>query len=124
MGRPLTSVATALLLGSSVTLAQAQRPGPGERYEPGVELLSFAAPDGRVRVWYLLDTAAAVPAEDTAPADGIPDFVADVAAVADESHRIYVEELGFRAPLADTTFLPAGEAGGDERLDIYLVDFG
>jgi outer membrane receptor for ferrienterochelin and colicins len=124
MGRAVTPVLIALLLGSSVTLARAQRPAPGERYEPGVELLSFAAPDGRVRVWYVLDTAAAVPAEDTAPADGIPDFVADVAAVADESHRIYVDELGFRAPLADTAFLPAAEAGGDERLDIYLVDFG
>jgi outer membrane receptor for ferrienterochelin and colicins len=124
MGRAVTLVVIALLLGSSVTLARAQRPGPGERYEPGVELLSFAAPDGRVRVWYVLDTEDAVPAEDAAPADGIPDYVADVAAVAEESHRIYVDELGFRAPLADTDFLPPEEAGGDERLDIYLLAFG
>jgi outer membrane receptor for ferrienterochelin and colicins len=114
----------ALLLASNATLAQAQRPGPGERYEPGVELLSFAAPDGRVRVWYVLDTLDAVPAEDVAPADGIPDYVADVAAVAEESHRIFVDELGFRPPLADTGFLPPEQAGGDERLDLYLIDFG
>lgn len=124
MGRPVRIVLIALLLGSSAHLARAQRPAPGERYEPGVALLSFAPPDSGVRVWYVLDTADAVPADDTAPADGIPDYVADVAAVADESHRIYVDELGFRAPLADTDFLPDAEAGGDERLDIYLLDFG
>jgi outer membrane receptor for ferrienterochelin and colicins len=124
MGRSVTSLLISLLLGSSATLAQAQRPGPGERYEPGVELLSFAAPDGRVRVWYVLDTLDAVPGEDTAPADGVPDYVADVAAVADESHRLFVDALGFRAPVADTDLLPAEAAGGDERLDIYLLDFG
>lgn len=124
MGRPVTVVVIALLLASNATLAQAQRPGPGERYEPGVELLSFSAPDGRVRVWYVLDTLDAVPAEDVAPADGIPDYVAEVAAVAEESHRIFVDELGFRPPLADTGFLPPEQAGGDERLDLYLIDFG
>jgi outer membrane receptor for ferrienterochelin and colicins len=125
MGRPVTVVAIALLLASSASLARAQRPGPGERYEPGVTLQSFVAgPGGRVRVWYVLDTKDAVPLEDLAPADGVPDYVAEVAAVAEESHRIFVDQQGFRAPLADTDFLPADEAGGDELLDLYLLDFG
>src|SRR5262249_35062272 len=56
--------------------------------------------------------ADAVPAADT-NGNGVPDFVEQIASVAEPALGQLVG-LGFRAPLPD------GTAGGDARTDIYL----
>ena len=123
MGRFLKGALMALLLVSGVATAHAQRPGPGDRYDDDAVLRSYAPADSRVRVWYVSEGEDAVPPGDVAPADGVPDYVDEIARVADESHAIYVDLLGFRAPLVDADLLPADEVGGDERFDIYLLHF-
>ena len=83
------------------------------RYPPGVQLESFARPDGRFRVHYTSSGPDAVPLEGV----GVPAYVRAVADTYEEALSFY-ERLGFRRPLSD------GTAGGDDRVDVYLVDFG
>lgn len=54
--------------------------------------------------------------EDTAPANGIPDFVDRVGEAAEASHAVQHGELGWRSPVPD------GPLGGSSLTDIYLVD--
>ncbi len=125
MGHVVTIVAaTALSLASATAHAQVARPGPGNGYDDDVELLSFDSSAGNFRIWYVLGSDDAVPAADTSPADGVPDYVANAAQIAEQSRAIFVEQYGFRAPLVDAELLPAEQVGGDARLDIYLIDFG
>lgn len=123
-GHVASGSAVLLALAAGWPAAAAGRPGPGDRYDDGAELRSAVSDAGRFRVWYVTEGADAVPAGDTAPANGVPDFVDEVAAVAERSHDLFVVERGFRAPLVDTDYLPADQAGGDERYDIYLLVFG
>ncbi|GAB4569132.1 MAG: hypothetical protein Tsb0020_23130 [Haliangiales bacterium] len=118
------AAATALSLASATAHAQVARPGPGNGYDADIELLSFDSSAGNFRIWYVLGSDDAVPATDTAPADGVPDYVANAALIAEQSRAIFVEQYGFRAPLVDAELLPAEQVGGDARLDIYLIDFG
>ncbi len=125
MGRFITrgSIVAACIVGWA-SAATAARPGPGDGYDEGATLLSHPSAGGNFRVWYVVDTDDAVPGEDVAPADGVPDYVAEVAAVAEESRQVLIEDYGYRAPLVDADYLPAEEVGGDGRMDIYLLDFG
>ncbi len=89
------------------------RPG----YDPSATPRAFAAPGGAVVVHYVESSADAVRAGD-ADADGTPDFVEDVAALADVALARFAA-LGFRAPLPDSDL---ADDGGGARLDIYLRD--
>ncbi|MBX2813601.1 MAG: hypothetical protein KTR25_17420 [Myxococcales bacterium] len=51
---------------------------------------------------------------------GVPDYPEMVLDIYMEVYDAYVD-MGFRAPLPDD--ITSGENGGDERFDIYLVDF-
>jgi hypothetical protein len=94
--------------------AQAARPSyPGETAE------SIVSPAGHFRIHFVRTGADAVPAAD-ADMDGTPDFVAEVASVADTSWA-GAAARGFRTPLADTDFAAPGADGGDDRFDIYLL---
>lgn len=85
--------------------ARAQRPAlAGEA--------SFGVANGNVLVHYATTGTDAVPMTD-ANVDGVPDFVAEVAAEAELAYDHFVS-LGFRRPLGD------GTLGGDGRVDIYL----
>ena len=74
---------------------------------------SFGLPGGEVLVHYASAGIDAVPMTD-ANGDGIPDFVAEVASVAELAVDRYLA-LGLRRPLAD------GALGGDGRIDVYLA---
>jgi hypothetical protein len=79
------------------------------------EVVSFDSADGTVRVWYSVSGPNLVKSGD-ADADGIPDFVASVAASAEDVLEYY-PTLGFRDPIPD------GTSGGSPAMDVYLVDF-
>jgi hypothetical protein len=99
------AVVTAFLAASNI--ARAERPvlaGGG----------SFGITGGDVLVHYATTGVDAVPMTD-ANADGVPDFVAEVANTAELALARYAS-LGFRRPLDD------GVLGGDGRIDIYLRD--
>ncbi len=72
--------------------------------------------DGRFRIHYTLDGGDALTAlaGDEAPANGVPDAVDRVATGLGVMWEVYVEQEGWRAPGGD------GDAGGDDRLDVYL----
>ncbi|MFN8162072.1 MAG: MXAN_6640 family putative metalloprotease [Solirubrobacterales bacterium] len=55
---------------------------------------------------------------DLSPANGVPDFVDQVEAVAEQVHATENGTLGWRAPRPD------GTLGGNARTDIYLADVG
>lgn len=103
--------------------AHAQRPAPGSGYADGISLYSLDSLGERFRVWYVTESVDAVDPADIAPADETPDFAVEVAAVAEDNHRLFIDELGFRPPLVDSDYLPPEQVGGDSRFDIYLVNF-
>ncbi|HKP64062.1 MAG TPA: MXAN_6640 family putative metalloprotease [Polyangiales bacterium] len=75
-----------------------------------VEQLDSA--DGKFRIHYTRAGEHAVPSAD-ANADGVPDFVQQVAQEYAAVGAYYASELGFEPPLSD----------GDGRFDVYLLDF-
>ncbi len=80
---------------------------------------SFASPGGKFRVHFTRVGPSAVPMADD-DMSGTPDAVETVATIYDEVEAAY-HALGFRSPLSDADY---DDNGGDERFDVYLVDFG
>jgi len=60
-------------------------------------------------------------ATDTTPANGIPDYVDQALAVAENVWSTEVGTMGYRAPLSDAT---STNHGPDGKLDIYLTNLG
>jgi hypothetical protein len=111
LGASLVAVAAALALAAPP--ARAQRPA----FAKGTTPLTH---DGEhVRVHYVTTSDDAVPPDD-ADESGVPDFVEQVADLAEISWQD-LDARGFRSPLVDTGLVP-GDDGGDERFDIYLTD--
>lgn len=101
-------------------LVRPDDPGAGLQFdfEEGDVVESVPSPGGRFRVHFTRDGVNAVPAADE-DVSGVPDFVEEVATTYDEVLAAY-EAMGFRAPLPDGD---VDENGGDDRFDVYLVDF-
>jgi hypothetical protein len=78
---------------------------------------SLASAGGHARVWWAETGADAPPGLDQ-DTDGVPDFVQEVARVADEVIAS-LEADGWRLPVRDLT-RNEGDFGGDDRFDIYL----
>ncbi len=74
----------------------------------------FAVAGGQIAVHYAT-AGRDIPLAGDADGDGVPDFVAEVAATAELALQHFLS-LGFRRPLDD------GALGGDGRIDIYLRD--
>ncbi len=79
---------------------------------------SYNSPGGQFKIWYNTTSTHAVPTADTAPANGIPDYVEWIANYCDSSYRTEVTNLGHLPPPSD------GVAGGDARYDIYTEEMG
>lgn len=80
---------------------------------------NFGADGGAYRVFFTRAGVNAVPATD-ANDSGVPDFVEVVDSAYEEVGALYHGPLGYRRPVSDGT-IPNN--GGDDRFDIYLVDF-
>jgi hypothetical protein len=89
------------------------------RFAPGDMVDSYGSKGGRFLVHYTTAGPNAVPTAD-ADSSGVPDFVEEVGAVYEEVLTLYHDDLGFRAPLDDGAI---ADNGGDDRFDVYLVDF-
>lgn len=117
--RPRTSLVVACAIGVAGALApeaRAQRP----TFEGGAEPASHDGAEGLVRVHYAATAGDAVPPDD-ADEDGVPDFVEEVAELAEVAWQDLLER-GFRPPVSDGA-QPSDDNGGDGRFDIYLADF-
>jgi hypothetical protein len=94
--------------------ARAQRPA----FADGAAEQTYDGEAGHVRVHYVTASADAVPADDT-DESGTPDFVEEVARLAETSWDALAAR-GFRMPLSDADLV--ADDGGDGRFDIYLRD--
>jgi hypothetical protein len=72
-------------------------------------------------IHYVTSTVDAVPSTDVSPADGIPDWVVEAAAVVQNVWTQEVDVFGYRPPLSDDT---SPNDGGDGRFDVYLGNVG
>jgi hypothetical protein len=100
------------------------RPLPGIATEPPYfdvtdRIEKYDSKAGFFRVHYTSGGRHAVPGDDL-DNDDTPDYVARVA---DDFDRVleFYKELGYREPVRDGSV--PGEHGGDERFDVYLLDF-
>jgi hypothetical protein len=105
-------------------LSAALRPLPGIATEPpyfqaGDRIEQHDSRAGFFRVHYTRNGRHAVPPDDL-DGDRTPDYVTRVA---DDFDRVleFYKELGYREPVRDGS-VPA-EHGGDDRFDVYLLDF-
>lgn len=96
----------------------AARPTEGGQFsfDASDVVTSYDSPAGAVRVWYSTDGPNAVRLDD-GDATGVPDFVENVGATAEDVLATYAA-AGFRPPVSDET------GGGSPAMDAYLVDFG
>ncbi len=69
------------------------------------------------RIWYALDSDAAVPLEDVSPANSVPDYVDQVEYVLQDVYTSILSGLGYRAPLPD-----GNDGGGTDLFDVYLTE--
>ena len=102
-------------------LARPNSPGPGTPDDPhwsGAEAVASPQCDGEVCVHWTATGADAPDPTDTAPANGIPDYVDDAVAVLGNVWQQEVVQMGYRAPLAD------GGRDVSSELDVYLSDVG
>ncbi len=66
--------------------------------QPAADKATYISPSGRFRFTYLTTGTNAVPATDTTPANGIPDYVERCATYMDTSWTTEITTLGFTAP--------------------------
>lgn len=89
------------------------------RYAAGEVVESAGRDGGNFLVHFTRAGVNAVPSAD-ADGSGVPDFVEQVEDVYEEVGALYHGPLGYRFPLSDATVTPNG---GDDRFDVYLLDF-
>lgn len=89
------------------------------RFAAGEVVESAALDGGTFRVHFTRAGVNAVPTADTNDS-GVPDFVEQVEDAYEAVGALYHGPLGFRRPRSDATVSPNG---GDDRFDVYLLDF-
>lgn len=89
--------------------------GPRPSYLPD----SYASPGGRFRIHYTTTDSDAVfqPTVITNPA-GVPNYVYNMALIADSVYDRMITDMGYPVPPADDGY----PEGGDDRYDIYLIN--
>lgn len=128
MHRVSVAMATCILLASAQAQAQSCpqfRPtdasGGLAHYDDLPNVTFYDAPLGEVRVWYAT-TGTHAPVLTPTGASGAPVNVEIVGDVTEDALLRYTQ-LGYDAPLRDGTYDACASNGGDDRLDVYLVDF-
>ncbi|MBD3169475.1 MAG: T9SS type A sorting domain-containing protein [candidate division Zixibacteria bacterium] len=78
----------------------------------------YDTPAGHFKIHYDTTGLDAPAQTDTNPADGVPDYINQVAEAAEYVWAKEIGEMGYRAPLADDWY----PGGGDARYDIYIIN--
>jgi uncharacterized protein (TIGR03382 family) len=89
------------------------------RYQASDAVEHYDEPDSGFRVHFTRAGPNAVPADDT-NTNTVPDLAEAVASVYDLVATKYQTQMGFRAPVGDVSL---GSNGGNERFDVYLLNF-
>lgn len=108
-----------------IGVALAGRPTDGGAYsfDDTDVIETYDGPAGLVRVTYSSSGDNEVRAGDD-DEDGVPDFVEEVAATAEDVLEVYAA-TGFRPPISESEMgLDPATHGGSDAFDFYLVDFG
>ncbi len=88
-------------------------------------IYSYISPSGHFKLWYVRETADAVPLAST-DGDNIPDWVQTGAETFDNAWEFQIENRGFASPPGDSLYAPPGtpaiEYGYDGLFDIYFLD--
>ena len=100
--------------------AMAERPDEGGFFSFSSSDILAHHDSASFRVHYSVDGPNQTILDDE-DANGVPDFVEEVALTAEEVLQVY-EEAGFRRPLSESDI--GTELGGSPAFDFYLVDFG
>jgi hypothetical protein len=113
----VAALAAAGIAAPGAAWARPDKPKPGElwKYAEPSKLEHHDTAAGAFRLHYVRQGADAVPEGDV-DADGTPDYVQQLGQTYEEALAFY-KKLGFDPPPADQG------AGGDERFDVYLLDF-
>jgi hypothetical protein len=84
----------------------------------------YDSPDGHFRVHYVTSTNGGdnPPPADVSPADGVPDYVATVAARSDTSWDVQNDDLDWPAPKSDGSRGNNGPGCSPGGTDVYLAD--
>lgn len=95
-------------------------------YELGSDqIYSYVSSGGHFRLWYVRQTADAVPLSDD-NANGVPDWVEVGAEAFENAWDFQVQERGFVPPPSDSLYAPPGTFprayGLDGRYDVYFLD--
>lgn len=90
-------------------------------YDDLPNVTSYDAPMGQVRVWYATTGTHAPIVTPTGPS-GAPVNVEIVGEVMEDA-LVRFAQLGYDPPLRDGDYDACASNGGDDRLDVYLVDF-
>lgn len=79
----------------------------------------YDSPGGRIKIHYDKTGPAAVwQANIDTDNDGTPNYIENLAVIADSAYAFIVDTLGFDPPLLDNNCVDGG--GGDDRIDIYI----
>jgi len=111
------------LSGSTDSIRRDIRPTDGSGWHDngyGIPAEVYDSRGGHFRIFYVTTGENAVNLKDVAPKNGVPDFVEQVGAAAEETYTSTVKSRGFRAPLDDSLYHDRPDYGGDGRYDIYL----
>lgn len=110
-------VVAAVVCGAFAARARPDDPNDGQfTFDAGDDVLIHDT--ARFRFHYTVAGNHSVPVAD-ADTSGVPDHVEDLGDIYEDALTFYVGE-GFLAPLSDAS---AVDNGGDNRFDVYLVDF-
>ncbi len=90
---------------------------PGHYYGDGIEVWTYDSAGGNFKIHYTEDdtNGDAVYGYD-GEMSTIPEFVTNLATYLDSTWSTVIDSMGYTEPPSD------GVAGGDERLDVYLID--
>ena len=114
-------VAATMMVDHSAAFARPTNPNAMFSFSITDEITFWETADGSVRVHYSAQGPNQTRMQDD-DGNGVPDFVEEVAAIAQESLNL-VNDLNFLLPLREYE-IGVVEDGGSDAYDFYLVDFG
>jgi hypothetical protein len=116
----------AVLLGAEAAAQECPKSRPtdpdGFLGYDGAQTATWDTPEGGVRVWYAIE-GSSMPPDETTLVSGVPDAAVYAGRSAQDA-LTKLTDAGFAEPPSDGDLPACASNGGDERVDVYLVNFG